>query len=58
MAYVCAEIVAGNCVQWVQASGLLPPLSVSDAQSLGWVYLIVCITAWGFSFIARSIVPR
>jgi hypothetical protein len=56
--YVCAQVTNGACVEWVQATFLLPPLSVADALTLGWKYVAVMASAWGVSLIAANIMPR
>jgi len=56
--YVCSQVIDGACAEWVQATFLLPPLSVADALTLGWKYLAVMASAWGISLIAANIMPR
>lgn len=58
MSYVCAEVQNNVCTEWVQATFLLPPLSIEDALQLGWVYMLACITAWGISMVASQFFKR
>lgn len=55
--YLCASINNGQCEQWVEYSSIfLLPEGVG--LQIGGALLLASITAWGVSFIARSILNR
>lgn len=49
MMYVCSELVANECVAWVESPGL----SVADFQSLLPAIVLVLVVAFAFRLIRR-----
>lgn len=53
--FICAEFdsVTLDCLQWAQYTGLLPPLSIEEAMSLGSVTLLCWATAYSLNMLIR-----
>lgn len=58
MSFVCAQVQNDVCIEWVQTTFLLPPLSIEDAMRLGSGYFLACVTAWGVSMVASNFFKR
>lgn len=56
--FLCAELSAsGDCVQWVEYTSIFL-LPEGAGLKIGGALLLASITAWGVSFIARTILNR
>lgn len=55
--YLCASIQNGQCVEWVDYSSIFL-LPEGAGLQIGGALLLASITAWGVSFLARSILNR
>lgn len=60
MLYACKTVnESGTCTEWVAFSGgLLPPLTVDQALTLGGAVVMCWIVAWGVRVVANQINNR
>lgn len=57
--WACASVaVDGSCAEWAELIGLLPPLSVADAQAIGAGMFGVWAIAWAARLIVTLLLNR
>jgi hypothetical protein len=56
--FVCAQLSGNDCLEWVQVTPLLPPLTIADGLEIGSAFLVACVIAWGISLVAAQFIPR